>query len=592
MTTAPSTVVGSRSILARLDGVSAGTLVAVALSLGMWAIGLGRVDLAAMTDVGLVSVLPPLLLAGIVLVTLSFSIVVTLRPGTTWLVFLHVVALIVMLFAVTALVEPEPRFSVAWRHAGIIENLTRTGVIDPAIDAYFSWPGFFALGALFTQVLGLSSALDLAPWAPLVFNLLYLPAILLILRAGTGNVRLIWVGTWLFFVGNWIGQDYFSPQGLDYFLYLLVIGILLTWFRSAPAGTSWLARWFQPVDEPSPPVLTAFQRAAMVGIVVLLFATTVYSHQLTPFALLGLAIALVVTRRISTTGLPTVLAVLLGTWLSYMTVSYLSGHISSLLSRVGNVDTTVAANLVERVRGSDQHLIVIIVRLANTAAIFGLAGIGALHRLVSGRRDITWPLLAVTPFGLLLLQDYGGEMLLRVYMFSLPFVAFLAASALVEWRGVADRLRRAVPIALVATLLVAAFLVSRYGNERGDYITTDEATGMQQLYRIAPADSTLVGVAGNIVWKFTDYELYHYRIVTPGVTNFDLPGILEVLGENSDRAGFLILSRTQRALLEMQYGFTDADWQRFQRMVTAEPSLQLVYSNPDVEIYRLRSTAS
>jgi hypothetical protein len=556
----------------------------------MWAIALGRIDLGAMTDLGLVSVMPPLLLAGLVLVTFSFSVAVTLRPGTTWLMLVHVLALIVMLFAVTALIEPEPRFSVAWRHAGIIENLTRTGVINPAIDAYFSWPGFFALGALFTQALGLSSALDLAPWAPLVFNLMYLPAILLILRAGSSNGRLVWVGTWLFFIGNWIGQDYFSPQGLDYFLYLLVIGILLTWFRSAPGGTGWLASWFQPVDEPDSPALTAFQRATLVGIVVLLYATTVYSHQLTPFALLGLAIALVVVRRVSTTGLPTMLAVLLGTWLSYMTVSYLSGHISSLLSRVGNVDTTVAANLVERVRGSDQHLLVILVRLANTAAIFGLAGLGALHRLLSGRRDLTWPLLAATPFGLLLLQDYGGEMLLRVYMFSLPFAAFLAAGALVEWRGVADRLRRAIPIALVATVLVGAFLVSRYGNERGDYITTDEATGMQQLYRIAPADSVLVGVAGNVFWKFTDYELYHYRVVTPGVTNFDLPGILEVMGENPDRNGFLILSRTQRALLEMQYGFTDADWQRFQQMLADEPSLELVYANADVEIYELRST--
>ena len=149
------------------------------------------------------------------------------------------------------------------------------------------------------------------------------------------------------------------------------------------------------------------------------------------------------------------MAVVLGTWLSYMTVQYLSGHIAQLIARIGNVDTTVTANLTDRLRGSNLHLVVLGIRLLNTAALFGLAAIGTLHRVFTGRRDLTWPLLALTPFGLLLLQDYGGKMLLRVYLFSLPFTAFLAAYALVEW-GAAERLRRVVPVALVAGLLLAS----------------------------------------------------------------------------------------------------------------------------------------
>ena len=33
----------------------------------------------------------------------------------------------------------------------------------------------------------------------------------------------------VFLLANWPGQDYFAPQALGYFLYLLTIGILLTW---------------------------------------------------------------------------------------------------------------------------------------------------------------------------------------------------------------------------------------------------------------------------------------------------------------------------------------------------------------------------
>ena len=39
----------------------------------------------------------------------------------------------------------------------------------------------------------------------------------------------------------------------------------------------------------------------MMSVIVLIFATTVYSHQLTPFALLGIVMVLVVIRRLTAT---------------------------------------------------------------------------------------------------------------------------------------------------------------------------------------------------------------------------------------------------------------------------------------------------
>lgn len=544
-----------------------------------------------MTDLGLVSVLPPLVFASLFGLTISFAVMVTFRTRSTGLVLLHILALIVLLYALPAIVEPAARFSVSWRHAGIIEVLTRTGHIDPAIDAYFSWPGFFTLGALLTQAAGLSTALDLAPWAPLAFNLLYLPAILLVLRAGTTNPRVVWVGVWVFFVGNWIGQDYFSPQGFDYFLYLLTIGILLTWFRTAPQGSGWFASRFRPTDEPPSVALRPFQRAAMMAVIVLIFATTVYSHQLTPFALLGIVIVLVLTRRMSASGLPILMGVVLGTWLSYMTVQYLSGHIDQLIQRIGNVDTTVTANLTDRLRGSNLHLIVLGIRLGTTAGLFGLAAIGTLHRWFSGRRDLTWPILALTPFGLLGLQSYGGEMLLRVYLFSLPFTAFLAAYALVEW-GTGERLRRVVPVALVTSLLLASFLVGRYGNERMDMATADEATGMEQLYQIAPHDALLVAIADNAFWKYRDYELYHYAIVTDFVVTDDVSAILARMRQTATRPAFLVVSRAQRAALELQYGLPATTWQTLQNGLLTDSAVRLVFINPDVQIFEMTPRAA
>jgi hypothetical protein len=590
VTTSAAAGAGESALARRVDTLQVGSLAALGLAIVLWAVSLRPIDVGRMTDLGLVSVLPPLVFASLLVLTLSFSVVVTLRSRSTGLLLLHVLVLIVLLYALATIIEPATRFSVSWRHAGIVDVLARTGQIDPAIDAYFSWPGFFTLGTLLTQAAGLSTALDLAPWAPLAFNLLYLPAILLVMRAGTTNPRVVWTGVWIFFVGNWIGQDYFSPQGFDYFLYVLTIGILLTWFRTAPQGSGWFASRFRPIDEPPSVALTPFQRAAMMSVIVLIFATTVYSHQLTPFALLGIVIVLTLIRRLSVSGLPVLMAVVLGTWLSYMTVQYLSGHISQLIERIGNVDTTVTANLTDRLRGSNLHLIVLAIRLATTAGLFGLAAIGTLHRWFSGRRDLTWPILAFTPFGLLLLQSYGGEMLLRVYLFSLPFTAFLAAYALVEW-GSAERLRRVIPVALVTTLLLASFLVSRYGNERMDAPTTKEVAGMDQLYQIAPHDALLVAVADTPFWKYRDYELYHYATVTDFVVTDDVAAILARMRQTATRPAFLVVSSTQRAALELQYGLPSSTWQILQNGLLADPAVRLVYINPDIQIFEMTPRA-
>ena len=579
------------SLVGRIDRVQGLMLAGLVAAIVIWVISLGSVDVSAMTDLGLVSVLTPLTGVALLLITVTFGLTVTIRPHASRLLLLHLVVLIVALFALTALVEAAPRFSVSWRHAGIIEVLTRTGQIDASIDAYFSWPGFFALGAFLTQAAGLHSAVDMAPWAPLVFNLLYLPAVLILLRTGTDDPRIVWVGAWIFFVGNWIGQDYFSPQGLAYFLYLMILGLLLTMFRAAPSATGWLARWFQPAGEPEGATLRPFQRAALMSVVLLLFATTVYSHQLTPFAVAGVVIVLVAIRRINPTGLPLVMLVLLGAWMSYMTVEYLSGHIASLIARIGSVDSTVAANLTDRFRGSPLHVVVLGIRALMTVAIFSLAGVGAVDRIIRGRRDLTWPLLAVAPFGLLLLQDYGGEMLLRVYLFSLPFAAFLAAYALVGI-GRKERARHAFAVIGVMAVLVGAFLVSRYGNERMDLATAAEAQGMEQLYQIAPRDSLLVALSGNAFWKFRDYELYHYAVVSKEAQSGDVSAIVDRMRGTPGRPGYLLVTRSQLAALELQGGMTRDELDRLVSDIDGDPALRLEYANDDVEIFSSTGGAS
>ena len=69
-------------------------------------------------------------------------------------------------------------------------------------------------------------------WWPTAMQLLYLAPMFLLVRHMRASWRAKWTGVWIFVLSGWVGQDYFSPQGFTYLLYLVFVAILLVWFRA------------------------------------------------------------------------------------------------------------------------------------------------------------------------------------------------------------------------------------------------------------------------------------------------------------------------------------------------------------------------
>ncbi|HEX7101472.1 MAG TPA: hypothetical protein VF201_02400, partial [Nitrolancea sp.] len=408
----------------------------------IWATSLAGVSLRPMNDLGLISVLPPGFFLAAGLLTCSFCLALRSRPVNNPVLLLHVGILILFLYGTPALVEQTPRIAVTWRHIGLIDYVMHNGKLLPKFDAYFNWPGYFALGAFITQIAGLSSLVSLAAWSNVFFNALYLAPLGLIYRSTTRNARFVWLGLWFFYLTNWVGQDYFSPQGFDYFLYLALIAILLGWYRSKsvhvlPIGI--IRIQFQRMlpraarsleghrnDEVSMQS-NPWQRVGLMAAVLVIYAAMIPSHQLTPFAaLLGVGL-LAIFNRITPKSLPIVMAAMVLSWTSFMAVAYFAGHLNSILGTVGAVDQNVQRGVVDRLRGSPDHMVVVHARVAMTAAVGALALAGVFRRLIAGYRDVSMVLLGVGPLFLGLAQ-YGGEMFLRVYFYALPALAFFAAA--------------------------------------------------------------------------------------------------------------------------------------------------------------------
>jgi hypothetical protein len=587
----------ARAVLRQWRGSADLVFVALCASL-LFAVSLPDVDLSRMTDLGLVSVIPFSLVLALGALTVSFCLCLH-HARNTAVLLLHVIALVVMLYGVTTLVAEVPRFNVAWRHVGVADYIVRTGDVAPGIDVYFNWPGFFVGAAFVSELTGVGLP-TLANWAPVAFNLLYLAPLLLILRTATDDERLAWLGVWFFYLTNWIGQDYFSPQGATYFLYLVVLAVLLRWFASVPARRLLRLRpRREPQPEPVPPGAepSPAQRAGLVAVVVVLFAAMVSGHQLMPFMVVASVAALVFAGRCTVRGLPVLMLVMIGTWIAFLAVAYVNGHLDTVLADLGDLRKSVDSTT-NRVEGTAEHLLVVRVRMLLTLFIWMLALLGALRALRRGRRDVSLALLAVVPFALIGFAPYGGEILLRIYLFALPFVAFFAAALFYPVRAAGRSWRTTRAVLLVSVALLGGFSVARYGNERMDQFSQAELDAVNRLYDLAPRGSLLVAGDANLPWRFRDYERYRYELLTKTESwrrmNWKRPRpnavvreIAAVMAAAQPRA-FLILTRSQQAGVELLGLAPRGALWRIRREVAASPRFELVYRNADAAIFTLR----
>ena len=428
------------------EGISWPAAIAIALmaaGIPLWWLSLSGIALTRMTDVGLGSVLPIGTWVSIGMVTVACA--AAWQSGSEPVMLTGILSTILVLFGLGVLGEPTMRFATTWQHVGIANYIATTGSVDPHIDAYFNWPGFFILSAFLSSAAGLKNIEPIARIAPLFFNAMYLIPLVAIGRSLFVDRRVIWLGVWLFFVNNWIGQDYYSPQGLGFFMYLVVIALLLRWFKGTPptafATGKRLAGFAFPLRLPH--TLTRnrtliadvrsmpSQRVVLIVAIIVITTAVAASHQFTPFAMTSATAALVLVgwSRLRTLPLGIVMITLL--WAAYMAATYLSGHLHSLVSEVGAVNSTVNANVGGRLHGSAGHELIVKLRLITTALLWAVATLGFLRRARSGHLNVALLALAISAFPLLALQSYGGEAILRIALVTMPFMAFSAACAFV-----------------------------------------------------------------------------------------------------------------------------------------------------------------
>ena len=258
-------------------------------SLALWALGVSRTDVANLGDYGLPPLLPPVFYAGIALLVVSASIELVRSRMSTWRMALHATALVVMLYGTAPLVYQAGRYGWLYKTIGVVQYVNAHGQLNPQIDIYQNWPGFFALAALFDKVAGVGSPLAYAKWAQLVFELAALPLLYIIYDALSLTWRQRWVALMLYAASNWIGQDYLSPQATGTILSLGIMALAMRWLnmgnfsgrnkrtRKAHADIAVKAGGQEQVSRSA--------RLAVCYTLILVFFVLTFTHELSPYLL-------------------------------------------------------------------------------------------------------------------------------------------------------------------------------------------------------------------------------------------------------------------------------------------------------------------
>ncbi|MFG2355519.1 lipopolysaccharide biosynthesis protein [Streptomyces sp. NPDC048521] len=595
----PAPVSLRERVLPTRSGVVLGCLLIAALLL-YWvpALRLGEADLDRMGGLGLASVLPLPTLVGAALLITVFAALLWLRREHRALLLVTLVATVVSLHALPAVIETMPRFPTAWQHLGFIDYIDRTGSAVPDLDARWSWPGFFAVAAFVGRACGVTDFTEIIRWWPTAVQLAYLAPMFLLTRSLRASWRAKWTGIWIFVLSGWVGQDYFSPQGFTYLLYLVFVAILLVWFR--PPRVIWSR--IRPGEAEVEPT-DRRQRAVLLLVLIGLYAASVPAHQLTPFVMLGVLAALVLCGRSELRGLPLLFAVLVAAWVGFMAEPYWSGHFDDLFGGVGGVGGNVSTSVSGRIEGgSSTHKLVLYTRVLLAGSVLGLACWGWWRRRFHKYRERSLLILTFVPFLGFGMQSYGGEMALRVFMFAVPGAALLGALALFPRTGVTagERSRDRVSLAPVAALLaglllMGGFLVARWGNEPFERIRPGEVAAMDWVYAHDTPTARLLWLSQDPVndvtpampWGARDMERVTYVPTLAPTDPVLVSGLVKALKDAGPNA-YLMINRSQVTYLELDAGYS-ATWEtRLIENLDDRQQLTKVMVNEDVTLYALR----
>ncbi|MDT5409351.1 MAG: hypothetical protein QOG14_1571, partial [Mycobacterium sp.] len=365
----------------------------LALALVLFVIGERTIPTAVPSQWGLLAVASPAYGASILLAALGFAVAVR-RANAPAMVVAILVTIIVQRLP-RAVATDMPMYAWTYKHLGVVDYIQHSHTLARDVDIYNGWPGLFALTAWFSDLTG-APVTAIAHWFTPVFHVVFALLVFGVARCWGLRPMVALTATFLVSTLNWVEQDYFSPQAT---VMLLVAGVLMLvgLSRDRPVGTL---------------------------LIILLFGAATVTHQLTPYWTLMVIGLLVITRRMKPWWIVIPLAAMLGAYLLYNwdQASQYTLFSSDVLDNAKTNIPTVGV-LGQRVTSAGVRGL--------SAAMWVVTAIVLLVRWRRKQAFLAAGILALSPMLILGGQNYGGEAVFRVFLYSLIGCCLVLAPVLV-----------------------------------------------------------------------------------------------------------------------------------------------------------------
>jgi hypothetical protein len=541
-----------------------------------------------LNDIGLVKSFPASFYLGLVLLPLASACLWLTNRKVDGIVLGQLLVLLIVIWLVPYFLEETARFRSSYKNYSAVDWLVRGDGFAPDTVVYHNWPFFPVITGAVMKVTGISPT-QMMGLFPFLIQLAYLFPLTYLLRVFRPNGNGWWAGVWFFYLFNWTGQDYFSPQALAFFLFLCMLAL----FAHVTARNGGL-----------------FQTRTM-ALFLALYGCIVLAHVLTAGIIVAIVAMLTLGRQLKQRSVLVTAAVMFIAWQIYGAASFFQFSQDRIEDNILDLQDFFNLNVGSRLAGSPDHVLVGRLRMALTLIAGGVAFTCFLMRvterqdrrnlfLIRRGTDSTWQAITSlrvrnlmyiwqpAPFavfcflGLVLvapLYVYGGEMLIRSLLFSLPAFALVVAGAF-AWRTPA--------IAVVAMLAIVAplHMIARYGNELYDYVSPAEVEGFNYVATIGPAN--VYGAYPAATFENTKELDWRYGIKPGKSKPPDFDGYLrpdQHHWRNPDWPIYVALNRGDDAAAHLFYN-RDNFIPQLEAEISRRCNFVLEFENEDFSLYR------
>ena len=474
----------------------------IVIGLVLWVISLFSIDLSKVNGLGFAAAFTPLTWAALVLAIAGSLVTVYFVPTTSanfWRLMVGALSLAIAVIHGTPMVlESAPRFFEAYNHVGFIDYIAQTGQHSVELNNRLSWFGAFGAGATLSGTAGLPhlfGAIRVFPW---LFAMVILLPVHSILTKFVADQRARAAALLLFIIGNWIGQDYFSPQAIAYFMSMTTVALILHLAPSSGPSVRRLKAWWANRRSPVAPLILA----------TLFTVAIVLAHQLSPVMLIAMVLVVVLSGATSLRSFWLIVVAIFLTWFTVGGYFFWGGHLALLFgvhqesNQSVSLTTIIAQNLTDRLQHGGLEFFVAIARVG-LAGVYLSLGAWSTWKGRRSRELRILGVLSIAPFFFLGATGYGGEALLRAVFFALPFLSGLIGILMLR---VKPKKMTIIALVVALSLLASVTEIARYGNEKFERISADQLSTMEWFYNSIPTGSRVLYFGNAAPLNFTKIQ--------------------------------------------------------------------------------------